>query len=84
MSINHGAGEYVRGQVQTNGIEPVWVLLERGYKGIFHQLSVKHLHRYVNEFTGRLNMRNRGTINMMKETVSGMVETQLTYQQLVA
>ena len=43
-SVNHKVGEYVRGQVHTNGIESFWALLERGYHGICHHLSVKHLH----------------------------------------
>jgi hypothetical protein len=29
-TINHGAGEYVRGNVTTNGIESVFALLKRG------------------------------------------------------
>ena len=29
-TVNHGAGEYSRGGVDTNGIESVWALLKRG------------------------------------------------------
>ena len=32
-SVNHGAGEYVRGKVHTNGMESVWAVLKRGYYG---------------------------------------------------
>lgn len=35
----------------TNGIGNVWAVLKRGYYGIYHQFSVKHMHCYVDEFT---------------------------------
>ena len=47
LSVRHSAGEYVREQAHTNGIESFWALLKRGYHGIHHWMSVKHLHRYV-------------------------------------
>ena len=83
-SVNYNVGEYVRGHVHTNGIESFWALLERGYKGIFHQLSVKHLHRYINEFAGRLNIRNFDTLDMMKELARYMVGKRLTYRDVIA
>ena len=45
--VNHKVGEYVRGQATTNGIESFWSLLKRGYVGVFHYMSWKHLHRYI-------------------------------------
>ena len=50
------AGEYVRGEAHTNGIESYWSLLKRGYYGVFHHFTVKHLHRYLAEFDTRWNM----------------------------
>jgi transposase-like protein len=32
-AVKHSVGEYVRGQVHTNGIESFWALLKRGYYG---------------------------------------------------
>lgn len=49
---------YVNGMASTNGIESVWVVLKRGYVGTFHNISVKHLALYVNEFTFRFNKGN--------------------------
>ena len=36
----------------TNGMESHWAALKRGYDGVYHQMSAKHLHRYVTEFEG--------------------------------
>ena len=83
-SVNHKAGEYVRGMAHTNGIESFWALLERGYDGIYHHISAKHLHRYVNEFAGRLNIRNMNTIDMMVSLTQGMVGKRLTYDVLIS
>src|SRR5579872_3782192 len=56
--VNHGAGEYANGSVHTNSIESVWALLKRAIYGTWHQVSAKHLSRYVNEVTFRLNAGN--------------------------
>ena len=45
------------------------VLFKRGYTGTYHQMITKHLHRYVTEFTGRLNDRPLDT----RDQVSAMV-----------
>ena len=44
-------------QAHTNGIESFWSILKRGYVSAYHQMSVKHLDRYVSEFAGRHNAR---------------------------
>ena len=54
-SVKHSAGEYVKGFVHTNGMESVWAVLKRSLTGTYHHVSFKHLHRYVNEVTFRLN-----------------------------
>ena len=82
-TVCHRVGEYVRGQVHTNGIESFWALLRRGHKGTFHQISPQHLHRYIDEFAGRLNNRYRDTIDMMGVLVTNTVGKRLKYVQLV-
>jgi transposase-like protein len=57
-TVNHIKAEYVRGDVTTNSIESVFSLFKRGVIGQFHQLSGKHLHRYLAEFEYRFNRRN--------------------------
>ena len=61
-------GEYVRGQAHTNGIESFWSTLKRGYDGVYHHMSLKHLGRYVGEFAGRYNDRPSDTMEQMRET----------------
>ena len=78
-SVIHSVGEFVRGQVYTNGIESFWALLKRGYMGVYHVMSPKHLHRYVNEFAYRHSVgkdNNLGTIGNTIKTLSGK---RLTY-----
>ncbi len=82
--VNHSAGEYVRDMAHTNGIESFWAMLKRGYHGTFHKMSAKHLHRYVDEFSGRHNVRELDTIQQMTVMVHGVVGKQLPYRELIA
>ena len=61
-TVNHGAGKYVEyigaNAIHVNSAEPMWAVLKRGIYGTWHKVSVKHLRRYVNEATSRLNEGN--------------------------
>ena len=59
-------------------------MLKRGYYGIYHKMSPKHLNRYVAEFSGRQNVRNRDTIDQMASLVEDMEGKRLRYQDLIA
>jgi len=83
-SVKHSVGEYVDGQAHTNGVESFWSMLKRGYHGTYHQMSAKHLQRYVNEFAGRHNLRPLDTIDQMAQVAQGMNGRRLTYKQLTA
>ena len=81
--VKHSAGEYVKDQAHTNGIESFWSMLKRGYTGTYHKMSVKHLGRYVNEFAGRHNVRALDTIDQMRLLALGMVGKRLRYKDLI-
>ena len=53
--VRHHAAQFVDGDAYTNEIESVWSIMKRGWKGIYHHFSSKHLQLYVNEFCFRLN-----------------------------
>src|SRR3972149_2922385 len=42
-TVNHGAKEYSRRGVSTNGIESVCAVMKRGLHGVYHHASAKHL-----------------------------------------
>lgn len=81
--VNHSVGEYVRDMAHTNGIESFWALLKRGYVGVYHYMSAKHLHRYVNEFSFRHNTSQIGTMQFINMTIDRMVSKHLTYEELI-
>lgn len=80
--VRHSVGQYVNGQVHTNGIESFWAMLKRGYMGTYHYMSPKHLNRYVNEFAGRHNQRPLDTIDQMTRVATGLTDKRLTWDQL--
>lgn len=83
-SVKHSVSEYVRGQAHTNGVESFWSLLKRGYQGIYHKMSPKHLDRYVHEFATRHNIRDADTLEQMQIVVQGMARKRLRYDELIA
>jgi transposase-like protein len=85
-TIKHSAGEYVRDGVSTNDIESVWAVLKRGLHGVYHHASPKHLGRYVDEFTFRLNDGNvkRQSMQRVDSLLRGAVGRRITYAELTA
>ena len=81
--VRHSVGEYVRDMAHTNGIESHWSMLKRGYDGVYHHFSAKHLSRYVVEFAGRHNARPLHTEDQMARMAQAAVGKRLTYQTLI-
>ena len=81
--VRHSKGEYVSGNVHTNGIEGFRSQLKRQIIGIHHWVSAKHLDRYVGEATWRFNRRRSGEdvrVNALIANSAG----RLTYKALIA
>jgi transposase-like protein len=85
-TINHGLGEYARGNVTTNSIESVFAVMKRGIHGVYHHVSPKHLGRYVGEFAFRLNDGDvsRHTMQRLASLFSAAIGQRLTYKELIA
>ena len=83
QTVNHSAKEYVRGEVHTNSVEGAFGLFKRGIVGSFHQVSHKHLDRYLDEFEFRYN--NRKNAHLFRDTLTRLVTAKaLPYEQLTA
>ena len=82
-SVKHSVSEYVRGQAHVNGVESFWALLRRGYHGVYHKMSVRHLSRYVSEFERRHNIRDEDTVTQMEAIIDGMGRKRLRYRDLI-
>ena len=85
-TVVHSAGEYVRGNVSTNSIESVWAVMKRGLHGVYHHASPKHISRYVDEFTWRLNDGNVKvhTLDRLDSFITATKGLRLTYARLIA
>ena len=81
-TVQHSLGEYVDGEVHTNGIESLWAMLKRGIYGTYHHVSEKHAGRYATEFAGRHNSRPNDTIDQVRQVIRGMDGKRLRYQDL--
>lgn len=80
--VKHGEGIYVIGNVHTNTIEGFWSLLKRGIIGIYHQVSTKHLDKYIDEFEFRYNTKDNSEFERFNNMLS-LSAKRLTYGQLI-
>jgi transposase-like protein len=58
--VHHTKKVFVDGKFHTQTIDGYWSQLNRQIIGIHHQVSPKHLHRYVAESSWRYNLRSSG------------------------
>ncbi len=80
-TVDHFKKEWVRGDVHTNTLENVWSLFKRSIIGSYHQVSVKHLDRYLDEFEFRFN--NRDNPYLFRDTLLRLLATSnLEYKNL--
>jgi len=80
-TVNHHLAEYVRGECHTNTVEGVWSLFKRSIVGAYHQVSEKHLDRYLDEFEFRFN--NRNNPYLFRDTLLRLIASEnLEYKEL--
>lgn len=67
----------------TNSIESVWATFKRGYIGVYHYMSPKHLNRYCQEFAYRFNTKALSTSNRFHNAML-RTDGRLKYKDLIA
>jgi transposase-like protein len=83
QTVNQSIKDYVRSDVNTNTVESVFSLFKRSLVGSFHQVSAKHLDRYLDEFEFRFN--NRRNPYLLRDVLLRMIEAKaLPYEKLTA
>jgi transposase-like protein len=81
--VNHGIGEYVRGDIHTNVVEGYFSIFKRGLMGSYHHVSKKHLKRYLCEFDFRYNYRTALGVDdaeRARVALEGIAGKRLTYR----
>lgn len=83
-SVDHGSGEYVRGDVTTNMAENFFSQLKRSIDGTHHHVSREHLDRYLHEFDYRYTTRDMSDTERMRRLFSRLAGRRLTYRGSLA
>ncbi len=77
--VNHRVGQYVDGEVTTNGIESLWAEVKGAYRGTFHHVTWWHLDRYLTEVCFRHNAGPGNGFKTIGTVLDGMTGKRLTY-----
>lgn len=70
-TVNHQLWYVGDDGTHTNSIESFWALLKRGIVGQYHKVSIRHLPRYIDEFSYRFN--HRKTADIFDRTIARAV-----------
>jgi len=81
--VQHGAYEYVNGEIHTNTIEGYWSQLKKSIRGIYHWVSRKHIQFYCYESDFRYNERNTSISMKFQEVIKGTFGKRLMYKELI-
>lgn len=68
----------------TNTVEGFFAILKRGVVGTFHNVSRKHLQKYVSEFAFRYNSRKLDDGQRMALAIRAADGKRLTYAEHIA
>ena len=61
-TVNHQLWYVAEDGTPTNSSESFWALLKRGIVGQYHKVSLRHLPKYIDEFSYRFNHRNMADV----------------------
>lgn len=78
--VNHSQGKYVIGEAHTNSLEGFWSQMKRAIGFTYHNVSKKHLQRYINESAFRHNVKVEERFNTV---ISKLINIHLDYDTLI-
>lgn len=79
-TVDHSAGEYVRGDAYSNTVEGYFSQLKRSIDGTHHYVSERHLDRYLAEFDMRYSTRKMKDGERTVRTIQQATGRRLTYR----
>lgn len=82
-TVEHGKGEYVRGEAHINSAESFFSRLKRQLYGTHHAVSKRHLHRYVSEVAFKHNTRWLEDGERVVRAIQGADGKRLLYKEPV-
>lgn len=83
ITVKHRLSQYTNNGFHTNGIENFWSHFKRTVYGTYHQVSDKHLDKYVDECEFRFNTRELSEINRFDKMLT-LCNRRLTYNELIS
>ena len=83
-TVNHSQYEYARGLAHVNLCESSHALVRRAMMGAWHQVSVKHLPRFMDEMEWHWNHRKQTASEAFTEAVKLTEGRRLKYADLIA
>jgi len=75
QTVEHGAGQFVKGNTHTDSIEGFWAQVKNAVNGVHHGVAPEYLQQYVNEYAFRYNHRN--DVTPMFQTFLSRVSSEL-------
>ena len=80
--VNHNIGQYVDGDVSTNGIENYWSIFKRCYHGTYIHFADYNVKRYLHEEDFRFNTRKMKDGLRFNKLLGQIAGKRLTYAEL--
>ncbi len=81
--VCHKVEEYVKGAAHTNNLENYWSHVKRTIVGTYHQVSRKHLGRYLHETSFRYNNRALSCGSLFDLALANGANKRIDYKTLV-
>jgi transposase-like protein len=71
--VNHAVEYVAKDGTHINALEGFWALVKRGIVGQYHHVTVRHLSRYLDEFSYRFDHRGVDADHLFNKTVARAV-----------